>query len=51
MGNNPTRLPAERAETTPQPWQSWGDTVRWMLIATVPYVLCIVLMWLVHIRW
>lgn len=41
-----TKLPGHRPDTTPQPWQSWGDTARYITIVVFLVVLCIVLVWL-----
>lgn len=41
-----TKIPAERTKTTPQPWESWATTARYLVICVGLAVLCAVLAWL-----
>lgn len=41
-----TKLQARQAETTPEPWQSWGMTVRYLVIRLGVAVPSVVLVWL-----
>ncbi len=39
----PTKMPVKRPRTTLEPWQSWGMTVRYLVIRLGLAVPCIVL--------
>lgn len=38
-----TKVPGEQTKTTRQPWESWGTTVRYLVICLGLAVLCAVL--------
>ena len=41
-----TKMPADQGKTAPEPWQSWGDTARYIAIVVVIVVLSALLVWL-----
>ena len=43
---NDTQVPAEQAKTTPEPWQSWSTTVRYLVIRLGVAIPGVVLVWL-----
>jgi hypothetical protein len=41
-----TNMPAQQGKNSPEPWQSWGTTVRYVVIRLALAVPAIVLVWL-----
>jgi len=41
-----TEVPAHRPKTTPEPWQSWGTTVRYLVIRLGLALPGVLLVWL-----